>query len=138
VPVQVTPYPLSMVVCDGLWRDPYTGKLTLIGLFTTVGSDVFPMSIPILSIYVALTDGQGEMPVKLELVDADEEQPPLFSDEQRVTFTDPCVVMELGFQKGGVVIPKPGEYRLKLFVNDEFLIERRLLVAGPAFDGVQK
>ena len=135
MPAQVTPYPLSMVICDGLWRDPYTRKLTLIGLFTTIASDQFPMSIPILSIYVALTDGQGEMPVRLELVDVDEERPPIFSDEQSINFTDPCMIMEMGFQKGGILVPHPGEYRLKLFANNEFIIERRLLVAGPSEEG---
>ena len=134
MPGQVTPYPLSMVLCDGLWRDPYTGKFTLIGLFSTVGSENFPMDLPVLSIYVALTDGQGTMPLKLELVDVDESRPPLFSDENDVSFNDPCAVLELAFQRTHVVFPSPGEYRLKLFVNNDFMIERRILVTSPQSD----
>lgn len=132
---QVTPYALSMIVCDGLWRDPYTGKFTLIGLFSTIGSSEFPMSQPVLSMYVALTDGQGTMPVKIELVDVDEERVPIFSDESDMQFVDPCAVMEIAFQKTNVVFPAPGEYRLKLFVNNEFIIERRIFVAGPQAGG---
>jgi hypothetical protein len=131
MPGQVTPYPLSMILCDGLWRDPYNGKFTLIGLFSTVGSENFPMALAVLYIYIALTDGQGTMPVKLELVDVDEERPPIFSDENDMQFADPCAVTEMAFQRAGVIFPQPGEYRLKLFVNNEFIIERRILVTGP-------
>lgn len=129
-PGVVTPYPLAMVICDGLWRDPYTGKTTLIGTFSAIGGHSFPLVHPILSVYVALTDGQGRIPVKLELVDVDEVREPIFAQETEVESSDPRSVMELHFQATGLEFPAPGEYRLKLFANSEFIIERRVIVVG--------
>jgi len=118
-------------VCDGCWRDPYTGKFTLIGTFSTIGGDSFPLSHPILTVYAALTDGLGTVPVRLQLVDVDEDEQPLFIQDSAFDFKDPRVVAELVFVASGIQFQHPGEYRLQLFTNDEFMIERRILVLGP-------
>lgn len=125
----LTPYPLAMVICDGFWRDPYTGKFTLIGTFSALGGHPFPLTHPVLSVYVALTDGNGKMPVRLELSDVDESRDPILLEETEIQFTDRRTVHELAFSAGGLVFPLPGEYRLKLFANNEFIIERRIVVA---------
>ena len=127
----VTPYPLAMVVCDFIWTDPYTRKQTIIGTFSTIGGPSFPLVHPILSVYVALTDGRGKMQIQLELVDVDEQRDPIFEDECEIEFTDPRMIHEMGFTVEGVQFPEPGEYRLKLSANGEFVIERRILVMGP-------
>src|SRR5262245_19711844 len=118
------PYPLAMVVCDGFWRDPYTGKHTLIGTFSAIGGPNFPVVHPIVTVYVALTDGRGKTLLKLQLTDLDDEHAPIFELEQEVDFTDARMMCEICFQAGGVTFPSPGEYRLKLFANGEFVIER--------------
>lgn len=127
-----TPYPLAMVVCDGIWRDPYTGKFTLIGTFSALSGASFPLVHPVLSVYVSLTDGRGEFPVELELVDVDELREPIFKTEQPIQFHDPRIMAELVFLATNIQFPEPGEYRLKLFANQEFMIERRIVVGGPA------
>ena len=127
----VTPYPLAMVVCDTIWTDPYTGKQTIIGTFTALGGSSFPLVHPILSVYVALTDGRGKMQIQLELVDVDEQRDPIFEDDCEIEFTDPRMIHEMGFMVTGLQFPEPGEYRLKLSANGEFVIERRILVIGP-------
>src|SRR6476620_11430153 len=80
------PYPLAMVVCDGFWRDPYTGKHTLIGTFSAIGGTSFPVVHPIVTVYVALTDGRGKTLLKLQLVDLDEEHDALVELKQEVDF----------------------------------------------------
>ena len=127
-PGSLTPYPLAMVICDGAWRDPYTGKWTLIGTFSIIGGEAFPLAHPILTVYVALTDGRGKFPIKIQLVDVDEIEEPLLEMEQESEFSDQRVVGELVFQASGVMFPAPGEYRLMLFANGEFLIERQIIV----------
>jgi hypothetical protein len=119
-----------MVVCDGLWRDPYTGKTTILGTFSTIGGSSFPLFHPVLSVYISLTDGHGTVPVRLVLVDVDEERQPIFERTDEIKFTDPRMVMELCIWQGAVVFPEPGEYRLKLIAKDEFIIERRILVVN--------
>lgn len=125
---KVTPYPLAMVVCDGAWRDPYTGKFTLIGTFGALCGSSFPLTHPILTVYASLTDGRGVMPIKLELVDVDEQREPVFDRTSDAEFNDPRMILELCFQVSMIVFPEPGEYRLKLYANNEFMLERRIVV----------
>jgi len=130
VPVPA-PYPLAMVVCDTVWRDPYTGKFTIIGTFSAIGGESFPLIHPIFSVYIALTDGHGKVPILLELVDVNEESDSIFSFQQEFEFQDPRIVCEIVFAHANVLIPKAGEYRLKLFASNEFILERRILALGP-------
>jgi len=125
------PYPLAMVICDMVWRDPYTAKCTLIGTFSAICSAEFPAVHPVLSVYISLTDGRGVVPIRLVLVDADEEREPIFQQDQDIEFVDPRAIVELVFVTGGVQFPDPGEYRLKLLAAEEFIMERRILVLAP-------
>jgi hypothetical protein len=82
-----------------------------------------------MAVYVAVTDGRGKVPIILQLVDAEEEDAPLFRGEVEAEFRDPRIIVELDFHIGGLTFPKAGEYRFQLFAGRDFLIERRLLVA---------
>ncbi len=126
----LTPYPLAMVVCDFIWRDPFTTKKTLIGTFSVIGGTSFPLIHPSMDVYVSLTDGIGKCTVRLELADVNDEREPIFVLEQDVEFEDPRIVLEAVFQISGTTFPRPGEYRFKLFANQEFLIERRLILVN--------
>ena len=122
------PYPLAMVICDMVWRDPYTAKCTIIGTFSAVCSSIFPAVHPVLSVYITLTDGRGIVPISLVLIDADEERAPIFKQDQDIEFIDPRAIVELIFVSGGIQFPQPGEYRLQLIAANEFIMERRILV----------
>jgi hypothetical protein len=65
------------------------------------------------------------------LVDVNEEDEPLFVHNRVVDFKDPRMVSEMVFVGQGIQFPRPGEYRLQLFANNEFMSERRILVFGP-------
>jgi hypothetical protein len=125
-----TPVPvaLAMVVCDAIYQDPATKKCTLLGTFSTITARRFPVAHPQLAVHVALTDGRGNVRIKLALVGDSENHPPLFSGEGVIHFADPRVVAELNFQLSNVTFPKPGAYRFQLSANNELLMERRLLV----------
>jgi hypothetical protein len=124
------PYPLAMVVCDGFWRHPHTGKHTLIGTFSTLFGRSFPLVHPAMAVYVLLTEGRGRTRIRFELVDADEQYPPVFQAEGEINFPNPRAVCELCLPVQGATFPRPGEYRLKLFAGGQFVIERRILVLG--------
>lgn len=127
----ITPLPLALVICDGFWRDPYTNKLTLIGTFSAIGGGRYPLTHPILTVYACLTGGRGRIPIRIELVDVDEQRDPVLVQEGEVEFTDPRQVVELTFEAAGLKFPEPGEYRLKLLANREFLMERRIYATIP-------
>ena len=119
------PIPLTLLICDHVWRDPNTGKHSLLGTFSGLGCPVFPL-VTNLAVYFAVTEGKGELPVRMELIDVDEERPAVFDAEGTFMFNDLREVVEGTFTFANLVFPEPGEYRLKLFVAGEFLMERAL------------
>ena len=122
------PYPLAMVICDSIWHDRGTGKRFLLGCFSTIHATDFPATHPVMAVYVAITNGRGAVPFKIQLVDADEEREPLWIAEAEIEFTDPRSVVELEFVMKGVTFPEPGEYRFQLFASGQWNMERRFLV----------
>lgn len=123
------PYPIALVICDAIWKDPWTGKRTLIGLFSILHAAQFPAAHPILSIHSVVTNGRGRVSLKVRLVDVDEEREPLFEMGGDVEFTDPRMVGEFDAVARNVVFPVAGEYRVQLLANGELLMERRIIVA---------
>ena len=130
----VPPYPLAMVVCDTIWRDPSSGKSTILGTFSAIAGTEFPMTIAEIAVYVALTDGRGKVAMKLLLVDVSKEDEQLHSAEGELNFDDPRSVAELAFHLTNTSFPHPGEYRFQLFAGSELLMERRILLISTKDD----
>lgn len=122
------PYALALVVCDAIWRDPGTGKRTILGCFSVIGAKSFPTKHPIISVYAAVTDAHGVVPITLRLVDVDESEPPLAELKGEQEVEDPRAVLEIDFALVNVVFPKPGEYRFQLKSLETLLLERRIVV----------
>jgi hypothetical protein len=127
-PAGNAPYAIAMVVCDFIWRDPGTGKSTIIGTFSSIAANSFPCTHPLMAVFVAVTDGRGKTPIKLRLVDVDEENDPLFEGEIEVEWVDPRMIVETAYVIQGVAFPAPGEYRFQLSSNDSVLMERRIVL----------
>lgn len=124
----IVPYPLAMMICDMIYADPGTGKISLLGCFSNVFAPRFPAKHPMLFVYAAITDGRGKTPLTLKLVDANEDREPIFQAENEVEFIDPRAIVDLTLGIQNLIFPEPGEYRFQLFAGSEFLIERRLLL----------
>ena len=122
------PEPLAMVMCDLIWHDSYSGKHSLLGAFSQLNSSTFPFIHERLAVYVLLTDGHGTVKLRLQLVDVDEQRPPIVQIDVEQPFRDPTAVNESSFTFNNLLFESPGEYRLQLFANDEFVMERRLPV----------
>jgi hypothetical protein len=108
-------------------RDPGTGKFTILGTYNVIGAASFPIQQPLM-IYLALTDGRDETPLKLRIVDVDEERPPVLEAEASLDMTDPTTVHEFPVIAPMATFPEPGEYRIQLFGAGTFLREVRLHV----------
>ncbi|MSR59347.1 MAG: hypothetical protein EXS05_17175 [Planctomycetaceae bacterium] len=121
------PIPLALLICDHVWCDQNSGKHSLLGTFSGLGGSRFPL-VASLSVYFAFTEAQGSLPVRLEFVDVDEERPAVVDAEGLFESHDLRQVIEGTFAFTNLVFPDPGEYRLKLFVAGEFLMERALHV----------
>jgi hypothetical protein len=127
-PTGIVPYALALVVCDAIWRDPSTGKRTILGCFSAITAVAFPAKHPLMCVFAAMTDGHGKVPIALRLTDVDEERLPIFELKGEAVFADPRAVVEIDFIAGNLVFPTPGEYRLQLRSGSNLIVERRILV----------
>ena len=127
------PLPLAMVICDAMYRDPGTMKLTLLGLFSTIHTRQVPIDHP-LCVYVAITDARGKVPLEIRIVDVDEEEK-VATMQSEVNVPDPRAVFEAGILFPLVHFPKAGEFRIQAWSGETFLTERRILVLELPMEG---
>jgi hypothetical protein len=130
------PYCLAMILCEAVYREPMTGKFTLLGTFGRLTGRMYPIPC-VFSVYFCLTDALGEIPIGLKIVDGnalltDDDIMPLVDVKlpQPVVSNDPLAVIE-GIIGISVAFPSSGVYHCELYANDEHLMTRRLLVEGP-------
>ena len=122
------PQALALVLCDAVWKDPGSGKHFLLGTFSNVNSRKYPARHGHMAVYGVLTDGQGKIPLRLTVVglrtDAPEEEV-LAQAEIEVEFTDQRATVEAVFVLQGLLLPRPGEYRIRLEAAGSCILERR-------------
>lgn len=122
------PIVLAILIAEHVWQSPNNGSYTILGTYSGIGGFEFPLVYRSMAIFLAMTGGHGKHVMRFDLVDVDDERPPVFSTEALVDFADPRDVAQAGFQIENAVFPEPGDYRLRLFIGAEFLMERRLEV----------
>jgi len=121
------PILLALVLCDTTIREEGTHKLTLIGIFNGLFAPSFPCVHPSLSVYVALTDGRGEVPCRLRMTYLETGQE-VFSLTGSVHFQDPTGVSELVFLLQQLRLEQAGDYSVEFFAESEMLGSRKLRV----------
>ena len=136
VAVHLSPPPqaVALVLADQVYRDTSNNKCFILGTYNAVYSASFPCVRQTMSLYAALTDGHGKVPIRLVLTDVDEELGPLAVAEGTAEMTNPLANLEVVFNLNNVVLPRPGQYRLQLFASGELLRELPLhaLLLQPA------
>lgn len=121
------PIGLALILCDQIIEDKHTGKKSLIGMFDRVHAGSFPCAHPSLSIFVALTNLEGEVPCEIVCRHADGE-PVAFAAKGKISFPDPARVAELVFHFKNVRFPGPGTYWLQFLADDLPVMVRPLFV----------
>jgi len=115
-----------MLVCDQIITDRLTGKQSLIGMFSRVHVRRFPCTHPQLAVFVALTDGYGEVELVIRIVDSNDARPPIVEGRGKVRFQNPRAIANLALSFHGLTFPEQGEYRVQLYSDGELLREARL------------
>jgi hypothetical protein len=118
---------LSLILCDQVLEDKHTGKKSLIGLFDRIHAPSFPCMHASLSIFVSLTNLDGEVPCEISCRHASGE-PVAFSAKGRINFPDPGRVAELVFHFKNVRFPEAGTYWLTFVAADMPVMVRPLFV----------
>lgn len=121
------PYALSLIICDRVFTDSNTGKQAIVGCFGSIAAWRFPAVHPLMTVFAEMTDGLGSTELVLRVVAVDHPET-VFERRDTIEFPSRLAVAGMRCVIQGIVFPRQGEYRVQLFANGEFLLERRLLV----------
>jgi hypothetical protein len=130
--LHTVPFCLGMLLADFVWKDPMSGKKTILGTFDGICSAQFPCVYQSLAVYCLLTGGRGKLPLALRLIDAaDPNEEPLYATTQEFEIHNPRSTFESVFVIQNCVFPHEGEYRFQLRCLGDVVMERRLVVHRP-------
>ncbi|MCZ7645233.1 MAG: hypothetical protein M5U26_08105 [Planctomycetota bacterium] len=121
------PLLLDLILCDHTIREAGSNKPSLIGIFSLLHVTQFPYTHPSFSVYVALSDGRGQVPCRLRLLELEAGRE-IFALNGSVTFNDPIGVAELIFRLQQLRFERPGEYAMEFIAESELLGARKLRV----------
>jgi hypothetical protein len=121
------PVLLSAIVCDMVIVDALTGKGTVVGIFDTINAPAYPARHDSLFVFCQLTNGRGQVPVRIRIIDLADDEPVLYEKDVVGNFEDVKQVANVVLRVGGLEFPHPGEYRVQVYAGTEFLGERRIL-----------
>jgi len=125
----VKPSPIALVLCDAIYRDETSGKTALVGLFNNISSRQVPVMHPRLAVFASVTGLREGSHAKLEIVEAETEQPIATTSGPFPEGATPLVVADLSFVFGNVVFPQEGLYTVRFWVNDHLLMCRPFRVS---------
>jgi len=116
-----TPYPLAILLCDQIIVDEISKKKTLVGIFDLIYAKQFPAEHRPLSVYVRLTDAEGQYAFRMDYVQVKTDKLLTHAEIPGVSITDRLKAHELIMQFPPIKIPEPGEYEFRLWANDCYI-----------------
>jgi Family of unknown function (DUF6941) len=127
-PVHSKPQLLAWLTCDGVHLDPGTGKHTLLGVFSNIRSERFPVTHPLMVWFLTLCDcASGPHRLRISIgLDPARPQPLL---ERPFESPSPLHRINLINEIRNLTFPSPGEYSLLLEVDEEPLLATSLIVS---------
>lgn len=133
-----TPLCLALILAQSVSYDTETGVLSIVGPYSELEAESFPVNYSSMEAYAVLTECDGDVLVELRLVDAADSRPPVFRHLVSAHFDGPQDVREVIVHHFDVTIPAADSYRLQLYVDGPsmpvlgrgvLVLERRLAVA---------
>jgi hypothetical protein len=126
-PVTTIPVARGLILCESSWEDDLTGRLTLTDCFTDLTVRSFP-SVPRTFWAAAfLSDGFGDLRVRIEIVDPDRGRM-VHAHEQGIGLRGRLAVYPFRYQVSGCAFPEPGMYEAVLYVEGELVAATSFLV----------
>jgi len=121
------PVLLSILTCERVIIDAHTGNSSLINLISVINATRYPAAQPQLSVYYELTNGRGDVDMRLDLVDINENEKTLLSINHNLQFSAVHEIKAHFIGLNGFPFPHPGEYRFELHANNEWRGARRVI-----------
>jgi Family of unknown function (DUF6941) len=112
------PSAVSLMLCDQVVFEQGTQKPYLLGVFTGVSVEAFPTAPQRFDMFVALTDGLGEVTMTLSVIHLDTDRE-IYTQQMTVDFPDPLRVANLRFRIRRLIYDAPGIYLFALTVVEK-------------------
>lgn len=124
---KVKPTPIALVVCDNIYQEQ-GGKTALVGLFSRIAAQKFPVRHPRMAVFASVTGLRKGSTAKLEIVHAEDDQVIVSAEGPFPEDADPVSVVDMSFILNNVVFPEPGIYYLRFWGNQHLLMMRPFTV----------
>ena len=121
------PLVLSINICDTVIRDEKTRKVSLIGLFSVINAQTFPVRHPLMHVYVAMTNGHGQQQIGIQFVKISDGKA-LFGMQGDIVFPSPLQVVELNLEWRDVMFDEPGDYVVEVLCGGQKIGDRKFKV----------
>jgi hypothetical protein len=118
------PKPVGLILCDMLHVDPSAGKMSLVGLFTSLRFPSFPTPVRPFTAYALLYGGEGEGRMRLDVKRARDEKP-IYQNELWRGFT-PGQFSTAEIKAAKCAFPSPGRYIATLFFEGALVAQTAL------------
>ena len=125
--MQSKPQLLAWLTCDAAHVDPASGKYTILGVFSNIKALRFPVTHPLMTWFLTLTDvspGQHQMRLSMGL---DPTQMQLLIQRPFESHS-PLHRINLINEIRNLTFPTPGEYSLLVEIDEEPLLATNLTV----------
>jgi len=119
----------AMLLCEHIHRDSSSGKLTLLGVFDEIRVSPPAVDLDAFSVYLNLTNMRGRYHLDLRWLHGDtEEELGRVGSVEPFEVSDPLSRVEIVVRGGGLPLPDPGRYVLRLQINGRHLHDYVIMV----------
>lgn len=116
------PVAIGLSVCELVLQDVRTGYPSLINRISRWRVQSFPSPVQRLTVFAALTNGFGNLPIRL-LVEPPDGGPPVHESTWVVDFSDRLEEVWFVVDVTDLAFPTPGRYQFSLFAQTEPLAQ---------------
>ena len=121
------PAGLALIVCDDIIEDKFTGKKTLVGIFSQISAPQFPARHPKLAIFISFHDAKGDYNSALRII-SEKSGAVVVETQGELHVKSPLDVLDIHFNFMNIEFPEPGFYNIEFLCSDELVMQRRFAV----------
>ena len=128
----VIPLGKIVYVCDDIVQDLSTGKITILGSFTSIRmgpETTYPLRRDKICVFAQLTGGYGPATIQARVVDASTGDDTFTSQVYPLHLPGGNIYITVLIRILNCPFRHPGVYFVQLYCRDVFIVDRRLIVS---------
>ena len=127
---------VNLLVCESVVEDARTHNKSIQNCFNGIYAFQFPVLQDRFTIFATLTNGKGENPVSIQVVN-DATKEVLIKEEGKIVFKSPMDYADITIEIRQLPFKQPGAYSVELWVAGELSQVRRFRVMQAYIKGKQ-